>query len=115
MPEIDLPMRGLNETTLLLPESGDGIARLARRYPVKQGPDGEALFHSVELETQILDLTDPPHTLPPTHADQRQRVLSTDPGVFAVTWTERHRSNNHRDIENLHVHRLAAGAENADE
>lgn len=108
MPEIDLPSHNpLCETTLSLPEAGSGIARLARRYPVGQGPGGETLFHSVELDTQIVVLTDPPHALPPVSVDQQQRIVAVESGVYAVAWTERHRADKHRDIDDLHAYRLA--------
>lgn len=98
----------MDETILQIPDSGTGIARLGRRYPVRTGPDGEALYHSVDLEKQIVTLTDSPHKFPAPKIDQRQRVVETDAGVFVAVWTERQRADDHRDIEDLHVYRLGA-------
>lgn len=109
MTELDLPTHSpMDETTLQIPDAGTGIARLGRRYPVREGPDGEALYDTVELEAQIVPLEDPPHTLPPTTITQRQRVVTTDAGAFVAVWTDRARSDDRREIKDLHVYRLGA-------
>lgn len=115
MREIDIPMRRpLDSAVLLLPlTGGEGQARFMRRYPVTiDDATGGALYDKTELQTTIKTVSPDEPTAtpgPPLDDDTQERTIRHADDVYTVRWTERPRTDNHRDIEDLRVLRLTRG------